>query len=160
MKTEKGKLHKTKKQVIGKKYFYGTVDATDPCYNHDVWCRMNGIPVCDGEYDCVIWKTQEPDEPSRVARIGIYLRGIVPVQDKMECIGEIGVDAGLAGFFMNKPDYSDAEWVALCDLLSNGDAWIRSEGFFSSSGYGDGGYDVCAYKQPDGRASALEIVFL
>ena len=161
MKTaDKRKTLITKKQVIGKKHFRGTVDATDPCYNHDVWCRMNGIPVCDGEYDCVIWKTQERNEPSRVARIGIYLRGIVPAQKKMERIGEIGVDAGLAGFFMNKPDYSDEEWIAVCDRISKGDAWILPEGFFSSSGYGDGGYDVYAYKQPDGRAGALEIVFL
>lgn len=160
MKNEKGKLQKTQKQIIGKKHFHGTVDATDPCYNYDVWCRMNGIPICEGEYDCVNWKTRERDEPSRVARIGIYLRGVVPVQEKMERIGEIGVDAGLAGFFMNKPDYSDDEWSSLCDLLSNGDAWIRPKGFFSSSGYGDGGYDVYAYKQPDGRASAMEIAFL
>lgn len=77
----------------------------------------------------------------------------------MKEIGSIGVDAGLAGFFHNKPDYSDEEWSAFCDRISRGDAWLTEDGFYSSSGYGDGGYGVFAYQQDD-EIAALEIRFI
>ena len=76
----------------------------------------------------------------------------------MEEIGSIGVDAGLAGFFMNKPDYTDEQWTEFCESIRDGDAWIKDEGFFSSSGNGDGCYGVYAYKQ-NGEITALEIRF-
>jgi hypothetical protein len=77
----------------------------------------------------------------------------------MEEIGEIGVDAGLAGFFNDKPDYTDDEWSEFCDSIRNGNAWIRDEGFFSSSGYGDGCYPVNACRI-NGEIVALEIRFI
>lgn len=77
----------------------------------------------------------------------------------MEKIGSIGVDAGLAGFFHNKPDYSDEAWSKFCDRIRHGDAWLTEDGFYSSSGYGDGCYGVYAYKQ-DGEITALEVRFL
>ena len=30
-----------RKKTIGKLSFGPTVDITDPCYDRDVWCRMN-----------------------------------------------------------------------------------------------------------------------
>lgn len=94
-----------------------------------------------------------------VGAIGIYRNGDIPRQKDMEEIGSIGVDAGLAGFFHNKPDYSDEEWGRFCDRVRNGDAWLIKDGFYSSSGYGDGCYGVYAYKQ-DGAITALELRFL
>ena len=94
-----------------------------------------------------------------VGAIGIYRNGDIPRQKDMEEIGSIGVDAGLAGFFHNKPDYSDEEWGRFCDRVRNGDAWLIEDGFYSSSGYGDGCYGVYAYKQ-DGAITALELRFL
>ena len=94
-----------------------------------------------------------------VGAIGIYRNGDIPRQKDMEEIGSIGVDAGLAGFFHNKPDYSDEEWGRFCDRVRNGDAWLTEDGFYSSSGYGDGCYGVYAYKQ-DGAITALELRFL
>ena len=38
------------------------------------------------------------------------------------------------------------------------DEWITEDGFYSSSGYGDGVYGVFAYKQ-NGEITALEIRF-
>lgn len=91
--------------------------------------------------------------------IGIYLDGVIPCQKDMKEIGSIGVDAGLAGFFHNKPDYTDDEWAAFCDRVRHGDAWLIKEGFYSSSGYGDGCYGVYAYEQ-GGEITAIEIRFL
>lgn len=150
---------------IGTKHFEGIIDITDPCYDKGTWCRMTA-EVKAGEYDCRIYRHTDKIEYNgreyndvRVGKIGIYLDGIVPNVKLMEEIGEIGVDAGLAGFFMNKPDYNDEEWDDFCDSIRNGNAWIRDEGFFSSSGYGDGSYPVYAYKI-DNEIVALEIRFI
>ena len=154
-----------RRKKIGTKHFDGAVDITDPCYDRDVWCRMTA-EVKAGEYTCYIWRHTEKIKYDgkeyndvRVGVIGIYLNGIIPPQRSMKEIGEIGVDAGLAGFFMNKPDYNDDEWSDFCDSIHDGDAWIRDEGFFSSSGWGDGCYGVYAYKQ-DNEIVALEIRFI
>lgn len=154
-----------KRYNIGTKYFEGTVDITDPCYDKDVWCRMTA-EVKPGEYECRICRRAEKVtyggkeyNDVRVAKIGIYRDGIVPNVKLMKQIGEIGVDAGLAGFFMNKPDYNDEEWGDFCDSIRKGDAWIKDEGFFSHSGYGDGCYGVYAYKV-NNEITALEIRFI
>lgn len=152
--------------VIGYKDFAEIVDITDPCYNREVWCRLNGIKIKAGNYKCVVW--MRPDtvtyegktyDDTRVAIIGIYLDGLIPNENHMKEIGEIGVDAGLAGFFNNKPDYDNDQWSEFCNSIRNGDAWIKEEGFFSSSGYGDGCYPVRAFKIND-EIVALEIKFI
>ena len=154
-----------RRKKIGTKYFEGVVDITDPCYDKDVWCRMTA-EVKPGEYDCCIYRHTDKGvyngreyNDVRVKKIGIYLDGIMPNVKLMNPIGSIGVDAGLAGFFMNKPDYNDEEWDDFCNSIRKGDAWIKDEGFFSSSGYGDGLYPVYAYKI-DNEIVALEIRFL
>jgi hypothetical protein len=154
-----------RKYKIGTKHFEGIVDITDPCYSKGTWCRMTA-EVKAGEYACNIWRHTEKywfqgaqHDDVRVGKIGIYRDGIVPNVKLMQPIGSIGVDAGLAGFFMNKPDYNDEEWDEFCASIYKGDSWIKDEGFFSSSGYGDGHYPVYAYKI-DNEIVALEIRFL
>ncbi len=147
-------------ELIGKKHFGGVVDITDPCYDRDVWCRTTAT-VKDGMYDCCTWEQSYECtwvEYTLVAAIGIYLDGIIPQSEEMEQIASIGVDAGLAGFFINKPDYTAEQWNAFCDSLGKGDAWIKDEGFFSHTGHGDGCYGVYA-KKTNGVITALEIRF-
>ena len=156
---------------IGVKHFGRTIDVTDPCHNKDVWCRLNDVKIKEGDYTCRIWRERvvyEWDGKERVSHvvriIGIYFNDVVPRRDRMEYIGEIGVDAGLAGFFENKPDYTEQEWKAFCDFVypkgkEYKEAWIRPEGFFSVSGDGDGCYPVLAAKGKDGEVVALEIHF-
>ena len=158
--------NRLRKQTIGKKHFGGTIDITDPCYDKNVWCRTTAT-VKDGEYSCVIWKATESykfeDKEHKytlVGVIGIYLNGIIPTQKSMKEIDSIGVDAGLAGFFKNKPDYNDDEWKEFCDSIRKGNAWIKDEGFFSSSGHGDGCYPVYAHYDANNEIDALEIRFM
>lgn len=127
---------------------------------------MNDVKIKEGNYTCMVWYQTDKGEYDGkpysykvVGIIGIYLDGVVPAQRAMKEIGSIGVDAGLAGFFHHKPDYDDAAWAEFCDRVSHGDAWMIENGFYSSSGYGDGGYGVFAYQQ-DGEIRALEIRFL
>lgn len=153
-----------RRKTIGKMYFGGEIDVTDPCYDKDVWCRM-GVTVKSGEYNCVVWRHKEPETlydehtAQTVGIIGIYLDGYIPAQKQMRQIGGIGVDAGLAGFFINKPDYTNEQWEEFCASINTGYAWIKEDGFFSFSGYGDGWYGVYAYEQ-NGEIVALEIRFL
>ena len=155
-----------RRKKIGTMNFHGSVDVTDPCYDRDVWCRMNDVKIKQGEYDCYIWRHTDkgeyedktPFEYNVVGIIGIYHNGNIPRQNDMKEIGTIGVDAGMAGFSHNKPDYSDDEWHGFCERTSSGDAWITADGFYSSSGYGDGEYGVFAYNH-NGEITALEIRF-
>lgn len=39
-----------RKTKIGVMDFHGSVDITDPCYDKDVWCRMNNVKISEGEY--------------------------------------------------------------------------------------------------------------
>lgn len=155
-----------RRKKIGIKDFHGSVDITDPCYNKDVWCRMNDVRIKEGEYTCIAWYHTDKGEYNgkpyaykMVGIIGIYLKGKIPRQKAMKEIGSIGVDAGLAGFFHNKPDYDDDAWSAFCDRVHQGNVWMTEDGFYSSSGYGDGCYGVYAKKQ-NGEIVALEIRFI
>ena len=115
-----------RRKKIGVMDFHGSVDITDPCYDKDVWCRMNDVKISDGEYTCNVWhhtdkgtyKDGTPYSYILVGAIGIYRNGDIPRQKDME-----------------------------------------KDGFYSSSGYGDGCYGVYAYKQ-DGEITALEVRFL
>lgn len=144
--------------VIGRRYFE-VVDVTDPCYDRDVWCRMNDVEVCPGEYECVVVTSDEGEFGTRVAKIGIYLDGAVPDESDMHYLDSIGVDSGLAGFFERKEDYSTDEWCAFCDAFGRKKAMQLHNGFCSESGYGDGGYNVYMHAT-DGGIDALEIRFI
>lgn len=146
------------------------VCITDPCYDSKVWCRMNDVPIVPGNYTCVVYFSDEGEWGWRVAKIGIYRDSKVREEMAFEhiChpIGSIGVDAGLAGIFQDKPDFTDEQWSDFCNDIRDGDAWLVSgrdmRGFFSRSGYGDGGYDVYAHSS-SGMCSlydGLEIVFI
>lgn len=123
-----------RRKKIGIKDFHGSVDVTDPCYNRDVWCRMNDVKIKEGEYTCLVWyhtdKGTDNGKPYAykvVGIIGIYLDGRIPVQKAMKEIGSIGVDAGLAGFFHNKPDYDDDAIEAVTeDFFSKSDSVCNS----------------------------------
>ena len=139
------------------KFNSGFVDITDPCYDNDMyWCRLRKeLPVGEYKYeanidDCGDWG-------KRVTSIRIQ-RKDWKGHHTTKLIGHIDVDAGLAGFFDNKPDYNRIspehdEWVddVCTDFLFKQDGQVyeahcdnamRCEGVFAESGYGDGEYPV------------------
>ena len=119
------------------------IDITDPCYSKDVWCRINNFPIVPGTYECYTVEADNEETGgwgNRIARIGIRIDKATHYERK----GSIGVDAGLAGFFIDKPDYTDDEWYKICDEMCDKKVSLATDHFFSSSGYGDGGYDVYA----------------
>lgn len=95
-----------RKTKIGVMDFHGSVDITDPCYDKDVWCRMNNVKISEGEYACYVWRHTDkgkyedgtPYSYLLVGAIGIYRNGDIPRQKDMEEIGSIGVTPGWLGF--------------------------------------------------------------
>jgi len=171
----------------------GKVDITDPCYNKDVWCRMNDVSIKPGEYRCRYYmgadlefaditetkkfaKEYGWDETKAIADELKDIQGrcfVIELQlkgrsfqlhsPKWEEIGNIGVDAGLAGFFWNKPDFSDDEWDEFCNKmdfsLNATPVYLDDDmGFWCQSGYGDGCYNVYAIKE-NNEIIALKICF-
>ena len=111
-----------RRKLIGRKEFSGTVTVTDPCYEKGAWCTLDAN-VRKGLYDCYVWRDYDKFEINgeefddvNVGVIGIYLDGIIPSQKSMKLLGSIGVDAGLAGFFMNKPVYVTVSEMATLGL--------------------------------------------
>ena len=131
------------------------VDITDPCYNKGTWCRMT--TDCEpGTYKGYVEMSDEGVWGTRVATVSIFKGDKMWSIEEMESIGSIGVDAGLAGFFNDKPDFNDDEWSEFCDKIEEGEAWNLYNGIFSSSGYGDGCYEVYANEE----RNAFTIVFI
>ena len=161
-------MKKCEKVVMGPLMFGPKIDITDPCYDRDVWCRMNDVEIVPGDYTAIAYLKDTGGWGKRVATLGIYLNGIVPKVQDMHMFREgIGVDAGMAGFFEGKPDFTDDQWGNFCDMCR--DAGYPSvfcedhglfHGFCSSSGYGDGGYPVFVARNAKGEICALEIRFL
>ena len=174
-----------KKTVHATKFFKKEVEITDPCYPKEYELTRDRIamPIKTGDYECVTWKHIEDGDfhHERVMIIGIYLNGVEPDINTAEIVGTIGVDTGTAGFFMNKPDYTDEEWERRCrrdfesipgcyelpwvELMHkvheagivSQDVYVSDEGFESCISWGDGGYDVIGYKEK-GKFVAFEII--
>lgn len=150
---------------IGKIRLKDSVDVTDPCYSKGTWCREN-YKCVPGIYNCYI-DTSKRHGVVSVIRIVLDDAGIMEKADKPENweeVGLIGVDAGLAGFFDDKPDFSDLEWQKFCSDLDFAEScWIRKydgrDGFFGQPGFGDGCYPVYGiYKNlKHAEIAALEI---
>lgn len=137
----------------------GKIDITDPCYDSDVWCRINNVGVKPGKYNCYVKKDDSYRYPM-IKEIRIVCQGSSKFANNWKILGSIGVDAGLAGFFVSpKKDYSDEEWKEFCDSLQDDDYFVREYGFFSDSGFGDGEYDVEVAKDNYDNIVAVRIVF-
>lgn len=148
-----------------------STDITDPCYDRGVWYRVK-VKTLPGTYRCYI---EHPEGNERhIARSAIVHESIPNAAvlthvdwHKNGVIARIGVDAGLAGYFNNKPDFSREEWTDLCDNTFTIDKehffvpTSSGTGFATTSGWGDGVYDVEGIRSPCGEGyAALRITFI
>lgn len=157
----------------------GLVDITDPGYERDTWCAKFDFPVKPGRYGCYInivnflYKVRyEADDievlcgtkkvgqlatksDNRIVTITIQHsslneRTISPNEWEL-VTDQIGVDAGLCGFYNHKPDFTlEDKWMEFCGnlqtvpkLLATCD--IKPYGITVSSGFGDGVYSLYKY---------------
>lgn len=151
---------------VGRFRFGGKIDITDPCYNKDVRGRFT-VASKTGDYKCRVSTTDD----GRVVAAIIIKHVDLPDEHMnfkfgTELVGHIGVDAGLAGFFNEKPDYiSNGTWGAVCNEMSIQEEqgarhFFNKDGFFAMSGYGDGCYEVYGHQCGCDTYDALCIVFV
>lgn len=160
----------------------GELEVTDPCYNKDVWCRVKLENVVNGTYDCYVYSTNKGKYGVRTAKIQLVLEGKdEEAANKLKTAGiskVIGVDSGMAGFFVNKPDFDDEAWQEMCRFMfgENLDEpgfvagqpkgfYARSfdnggQGIWASSGWGDGEYPVMVARDDEGQIIGAEVKFL
>lgn len=143
------------------------ITVRDPGYDNSPWCSAN-LPVSAGKYKCMV-KFTVAEGSLRVAEIQIKKVG---ASGHLSLLDYIPVNAGLAGFFVNKPNFPDNEWMQLCNHIGadrENKAWLfpfdktpyeNSLGFFSESGCGDGEYPVYAHFDKNGKANTIRIKFI
>lgn len=174
-------INKTKSTLVGHINLGEMVDVTDPCYNANTWCRSKINNVFPGKYACYAILSNEGDWGECVSKARIVLddgsnvakdtQSRIIIGRSWRRVANIGVDAGLAGFFADKPDFNDEQWHQLCNWMfgdENKNFYIKrfdndTDGFWTSSGYGDGCYDVYAIRnlvKGKLKITALEIRFI
>lgn len=143
------------------------LDVTDPCYDRDVVLRTT-VDIDPGVYDYEIIIDGSTGWGDRCKSISIKKEGCGKTR-RGPAIGAIGVDAGLAGFFENKPDYDCDAWDKICESLhgyprviatdQNNKEPFGCECVFCSSGFGDGYYTVSSLLNFRGQVVGYEITF-
>lgn len=63
------------RKQIGVMDFHGSVDITDPCYEKEVWCRMNGVKIKAGTYACMVWHHTEKKRTAMGVRTPVSWSG-------------------------------------------------------------------------------------
>lgn len=136
------------------------IDITDPSYDKDVWCRANDIKVKPGKYNCTVWLDE--DEKVAQAEITHEKYTVSDSRNHFKYRQYIGVDSGMAGFFIDKPNYTADEWIKFCNSLGprRPAAFLRKYSFWSASGWGDGSYDIYQKENAKGEIIALRIQYL
>lgn len=114
------------------------VRASDPCYDHDVYCTWEVMGMRSGIYHAT------PMECSPEKFSIIHENYLNEDLEKVK-VGTIGVDSGMAGFFIGKPNFEKyEEWIDfLKKYVYDRFGPFKCEwGVFSNTYYGDGTYNV------------------
>lgn len=156
----------------------GVIVASDPCYKIPKWCQGVIDNVLNGE-----WIASTVIENNRVKSLSIIHKeysGDINIGSIEQLPFNFGVDSGQFGFF-DKDGYRNDELAK--DLpkedfgegydTENGDIWYRAaayltlssenqwgvfkDGVVSTSGYGDGSYDVYGMKNNEGKWIAFSV---
>jgi hypothetical protein len=154
----------------------GEIRVSDPCYDRDTWCNFS-IKAKKGEWNAFV---ELKDLGSWGERVGsIVAEHSKPGKLSKPKTQTIGVDSGQAGIFDDKyfkDDSSiedvkrihsnsiceDEPWYSICcDRTLSKNQWgVIPFGVVSSSGVGDGCYEVTYYTNKKGEAVRIEILFL
>jgi hypothetical protein len=159
----------------------GEVVVSDPCYNLGTWCQARLNNVQNGQWNTVIEKIDDGDFGVRVSSLLAYT-GREPVganEFELRDDSSIGVDSGQAGIFdisayrnddlakttrflsESRQEEDGEEWYSSCcdATCSEDDAGVIVGGVVSSSGYGDGSYELYTVTKED-KVVAIKILFI
>ena len=168
----------------------GKMVLSDPCYELGTWCQGIVDNVKNGTWLADVDQKDMDDWGVRVASLFIVNKQALEKDPNIsfEVVGqepmnfEGGVDSGQFGFFdkdfyrndelakdLDKENFgenydmqSGDTWYRACSKLTLGnDQWgVLPNGVVSSSGFGDGSYDVFGLKDDSGEYVAFAVVFI
>lgn len=156
---------------------------SDPCYDDYCWCKnlVKNETIRQGVYSAFVVEKDYGDWGLRNKELIIANSEFLNIHDLENSVKdldfcvelqEVGVDAGLCGFFINKPNYTREEWLKICDFLypekkyyveyimAKKENPFMCDGVCSSSGFGDGCYPVLACVNNKGLFIGFKIVFV
>jgi hypothetical protein len=134
----------------------GRIEVSDPCYSGGDGHRIQAL---NGTWIGEIEMSDEGSWGNRVAKLRAHREGILT--PPFSFIGVAAVDSG-------QMSISDADkfhllpgelYDTVCGKTSPAGI-IEDFAVASSSGYGDGGYDIGVAKDSEGRVVAVEVVFI
>lgn len=156
-------------ETLGKiKVVSSKIVASDPCYELDIWCASVIDGVLNGNYNAYIETSNEGEWGKRVAKLRIiheeYDGKVIPTEYDTSC----AVDGGT--FCFADHDYYakhhennlDEEWYDenVCDMCDE-DGWMVDDACaISSSGFGDGMYEVYIGREKNGYVVCAEVIFI
>jgi hypothetical protein len=161
----------------------GAIVCSDPCYSIPTWCQGIVENVKNGTWIANVIVTDEGDWGKRIALLSISHKDIEEPDANIDIMNFVGgVDSGQFGFFdkdfyrndevakdLEKYDFGenydvqegDTWYRACCNLTLGDEQWgVLPNGVVSSSGFGDGSYDVFGYKDAYGEYVAFAVVFI
>jgi len=132
-----------------------TISVGDPCYSSPGFI----VDAKKGNWTANVHTVSSWGE--RVARIIVHHENFNPAVNLQVESHIVGVDSGQAGVFNGIYNGNDIDFYEECGsaTLSNLGYGYLKNGFVTSSGYGDGGYEAIVYKEKD-KAVCVEITFI
>jgi hypothetical protein len=162
--------------------------ASDPCYQLDTWCQAVIDNVRNGTWYAHVDTKDEGSWGNRISALVVYhvdcLKNIPNIlslyhqMPKLPFVG--GVDSGQFGFFDHASyrnddaitsdiplwdytieDSGDKFYSACCKKTIDQPSWgILPFGAVSSSGFGDGSYDILGEKNAYGEYVAFAVIYI
>ena len=149
----------------------GAVIVTDPCYEPSNGYNRTLRDVLTGKWNCQATVRDCGAWGKRISRLTIRHEDY-PKCRPSEYVGHAAVDSGQCGFFdpeyfeKNQPDNNfnniESWYRRVCELTLNEPDWgtIDDRGVVSSSGYGDGYYNIYAIRNRSGFIVGLQLRFM
>lgn len=168
---------------LGRKKFDKVLEVTDPCYNAGSYGELMVRNISPGEY-LIVCEINEESDGNLITMLALlntdYFSELTwddtISAPEWDCLGSIGVDSGLAGFFNDKPDYSQPEWVELTNELYGekkpnkvkvllpkelspleSSVYETQEGVFCNTGIGDGCYPLSTLFKDNDKDSVIGV---
>lgn len=164
----------------------GKICVTDPCYKRGTWCAAWEVPAAKGKWNAVAQIFDDGETGGfgeRVSKLVCYLDSeFMSVHDVMADTelepfqAEIGVDSGQCGVFdfeqfptdeqieaVKDKDWNDpSHFYGKCCSVTLERPRFGSVGFgaVSSTGYGDGSYDLKVVYNVNGEVVAAVVTFI
>lgn len=150
------------------------VIVTDPCYDLSVPCKAIIDNVVPGEYITSVETTDAGNWGERISSLLAIKKDSYREIIQENCLEDvIGVDSGQVGIFDydyrikqgdDLGEYNDESSVykRICNLTIGPEQWgeLDNKVVASSSGFGDGCYDLVLFKNKEYKVIGFKVIFI